>query len=163
MRKCPSGDGKVAPECERTRSDVTAGIVLDRSRYPLVVMHATAGYTQADWDRLMEGMVDLVRTGPFGLVNDTRGSPMPDALQRRSIAAMYEAHEAEVRRNFLASGIVGNSSVVNGVLTALNWLKPPPHPVKVFLRIEAAEAWVLTHFSAEMRSAMPKGRAMPEG
>jgi hypothetical protein len=138
---------------------VTPGIVLDRSRYPLVVMHASAGCTQADWDQMMKGMLELIKAGPFGLINDTRGSPMPDALQRRSIAALYSTHEADVWRNFLASGIVGDSNVVNGVLTALNWLKPPPHPVKVFRAMEAAEAWVLTHFSPEMRSAVTKAAA----
>ncbi len=138
---------------------MTRGIELDRSRYPLVVMHASTNYTQADWDQLMKGMIDLIKTAPFGLINDTRGSPMPDALQRRSIAAMYTDHEADARRNFLASGIVASSSLVNGVLTALNWLKPPPHPVKVFRSIGAAETWVLTHFSAEMRGLVVRASA----
>ncbi len=122
-------------------------------------MHASAGYTQADWDQLMRGMVELIKTAPFGLVNDTRGSPMPDALQRRSIAEMYTDHEGDVRRTFLASGIVASSSLVNGVLTALNWLKPPPHPVKVFRSIDSAEAWVLTHFSTDMRASVAKASA----
>jgi len=126
------------------------GIELDTSRYPLVIMRARASYTQAEWNQLMKGMIELIETGPFGLINDTRGSPMPDPLQRRSIAEMYTNHEAKVRKNFLASGIVGSSSLVNGVLTALNWLKPPPHAVKVFLSIDAAEEWVLSHFSTEM-------------
>lgn len=142
---------------------MTQGIQLDRSRYPLVIMHASAGYTPADWDQLMKGMVDLIRTGPFGLINDARGSRMPDAFQRRSIAQMYTDNEAYVRRNFLASGIVGNSSLVNGVLTALNWLKPPPHPVKVFLAIDSAEDWVLTHFSTEMRRLVAKASARDHG
>ena len=142
---------------------MTRGIDLDRSRYPLVVMHASASYTQADWDQLMKGMVDLIRTAPFGLINDTRGSPMPDALQRRSIAEMYTDNEGHVRRNLLASGIVGHSNLVNGVLTALNWLKPPPHPVKVFLSIDAAEAWVLTHFSTEMQGLVAKAPARAHG
>ena len=142
---------------------MTQGIHLDRSRYPLVVMHASAGYTQADWDQLMQGMVELIRMAPFGLVNDTRGSPMPDAVQRRSIAQMYTDNEDYVRRNFLASGIVGNSGLVNGVLTALNWLKPPPHPVKVFRSVDAAEAWVLTHFSTQMRRLVAKAPAPDHG
>lgn len=104
----------------------------------------------------MAGMVELITTGPFGLINDTRGGRMPDALQRRSIAQMYSDYEADVRRNFLASGIVGSSTIVNGVLTALNWLKPPPHPVKVFTSTGAAEAWVLGHFSAEMKALVAK-------
>jgi hypothetical protein len=145
-------------------ASVTRGIYLDRSRYPLVVMRASASYTQADWNEMMADMVDLIKIAPFGFINDTRGSPMPDALQRRSIAQMYTDHEADVRRHFLASGIVGNSTLVNGVLTALNWLKPPPHPVKVFLSIDSAEAWVLTHFSTEMRELVAKASAAdPDG
>jgi hypothetical protein len=96
------------------------------------------------------------------LINDTRGSRMPDAIQRRSIAQMYSEHEAEVRRNFLASAIVGSSTVVNRVLTAINWLKPPPHPVKVFRSVEAAEAWVLTYFSTEMQESVAKASALSE-
>jgi hypothetical protein len=138
---------------------LTHGIDLDRSRFPLVVLRASAKHTQADWDGMMEGMISLIKTAPFALINDTRGSRMPDAIQRRSIATMYADHEAEVRKNFLASGIVGSSSLVNGVLTALNWLKPPPHPVKVFRSVEAAEAWVLTHFSKEMQAAVANASA----
>lgn len=136
--------------------NLTSGIELDRSRFPLVVMRAGASYTQGDWNQLMKGMFDLIKTSPFGLINDTRGSQMPDALQRRSIADMYTAHEAEVRRNFLASGIVGSSNIVNRVITALNWLKPPPHPVKVFYTLDAAEQWVLGHFSEQMRESVRK-------
>lgn len=132
------------------------GIELDDSRYPLVIMHAGASYTQADWNQLLKRITELIETGPFGLINDTRGSAMPDPLQRRSIAKMYMDHETKVRRNFLASGIVGSSSLVNGVLTALNWLKPPPHAVKVFLSLDAAEAWVLGHFPTEMCERVAK-------
>ena len=135
---------------------VSRGIQLDRSRYPLVIMRAGTSYTQADWEQLMKGMTELVVSAPFGLINDTRGAQMPDALQRRSVAAMYTNHESSVRRHFLASGIVGSSSLINGVLTAINWLKPPPHPVKVFRVDEEAEAWVLAHFTEEMRARMPK-------
>lgn len=138
------------------------GIDLDRSRFPLVILHASVRHTQADWDQMMVGMIDLVTTAPFALINDTRGSRMPDAVQRRSIAQMYSEHEADVRRNFLASAIVGSSTVVNGVLTAINWLKPPPHPVKVFRSVEAAEAWVLTYFSTEMRESVAKASALSE-
>lgn len=132
------------------------GIEFDTSCYPLVTMRAAANYTQADWNQLMTRMVELIESGPFGLINDTRGGAMPDPLQRRSIAKMYTEHEAKVRRNFLASGIVGSSSLVNGVLTALNWLKPPPHAVKVFRSINEAETWVLSHFSTEMCARVAK-------
>ena len=132
------------------------GIEFDITRYPLVVMRAGASYTQADWNQLMKRMIEVIQMGPFGLINDTRESPMPDALQRRSIAQMYTEYDANVRKNFLASGIVGSSNLVSGVLTALNWLKPPPHPVKVFLSTAAAEEWVLSRFSTEMCERVAK-------
>jgi hypothetical protein len=125
--------------------------LLDRSRYPLVVMRAGEDYTQEDWDALMRGMIQLIVKGPFGLINDTRGGKMPNAVQRRAIAQMYADYERLTRAHLLASGIVGNSTLVNGILTALNWLKPPPHPVKVFSAITEAERWVVQHFSVELR------------
>lgn len=135
---------------------MTRGIEFDTARYPLVLMCAGASYTQADWNQLMKRMTEVIQMGPFGLINDTRQSAMPDALQRRSIAQMYTEYNADVRKNFLASGIVGSSSLVSGVLTALNWLKPPPHPVKVFLATAAAEEWVLSRFSSEMCERVAK-------
>ncbi|WP_438010839.1 hypothetical protein WME89_20575 [Sorangium sp. So ce321] len=127
------------------------GVELDRSRYPLVVMRAGKHYTQDDWDVLMRGMIQLIVKGPFGLINDTRGSRMPNAVQRRAVAQMYVDYERQTRAHLLASGIVGDSSLVNGILTALNWVKPPPHPVKVFSSVTDAERWVLQHFSLDLR------------
>jgi len=138
------------------------GIELDSSRYPLVIMHASANCTQTDWKQLIKRVTELIQLGPFGLINDTRGSALPDPLQRRSIAQMYTDHEALVRKHFRAAAIVGSSNLVNGVLTALSWLKPPPHPVKVFLAMDAAEAWVLSRFSTEMceRTASASARSV---
>ncbi|WP_437576164.1 hypothetical protein [Sorangium sp. So ce887] len=130
---------------------MACGIELDRSRYPLVVMRAGEEYTQDDWEALMSGIIQLIVKGPFGLINDTRGSRMPNAMQRRSVAQMYVDYERQTRAHMLASGIIGNSSLVNGILTALNWMKPPPHPVKVFSSITDAERWVLQHFSPDLR------------
>lgn len=134
-----------------TEAALARGIELDRSRYPLVVMRAGEHYTQDDWDVLMRGMIQLIVSGPFGLINDTRGSSMPNAVQRRAVAQMYVDYEKQARAHLLASGIVGDSSLVNGILTALNWLKPPPHPVRVFSSITDAERWVLQHFNFELR------------
>ncbi|XXY49106.1 hypothetical protein WME91_54775 [Sorangium sp. So ce269] len=130
---------------------MAVGVELDCSRYPLVVMRAGERYTQDDWDVLMRGMIQLIIKGPLGLINDTRGSRMPNAVQRRAVAQMYVDYERQTRAHLLASGIVGDSSLVNGILTALNWLKPPPHPVKVFSSVTDAERWVLQHFSLDLR------------
>jgi hypothetical protein len=127
------------------------GIELDRSRYPLVVMRSGMDFTQSDWDELMKGMIQLILTGPFGLINDIRGARMPDAVQRRAITRMYIDYERETRAHLLASGVVGDSTMVNGIVTALNWLKPTPHPFKVFSRFIDAERWVLQHFNRDLR------------
>jgi len=54
---------------------LTRGMELDSSRFPSVIMHTRASYTPTDWNQLMKGMIELVQAGPFGLINDTRGSP----------------------------------------------------------------------------------------
>lgn len=133
-------------------------IQLDRSRYPLVVLRYPREYDDAEFQALTAGMTELVRGGPFGLINDTRGAPMPTPTQRRMITQHYADNDRDIRANFLACGIVGDSTLVRGVLTALNWVRPAPHPIKVFAGMAEAEAWVTGHFPEELARRVPRPR-----
>lgn len=136
------------------------GIELNTSRHPLVVLRAGSAYAQPEWDRMVLGMVELIRQGPFGLITDARGGQMPNAVQRRSIVKVYEDYDRETRSHFLVAALVGESTLVRGVVTALTWVRPPPHPVKVFASLAEAEPWVLGHFPAALRQRVPpSGRA----
>jgi hypothetical protein len=84
---------------------------------------------------------------------------MPNAVQRRSFIDMYEKKDRLARAHFLVLGVVGDSTILRGVITALNWLRPAPHPVQVFARCEAAEAWVLDQLPEPVRQQVPSDRA----
>ncbi|WP_437905748.1 hypothetical protein WME95_47150 [Sorangium sp. So ce327] len=79
-------------------------------------------------------------------------------MQRRAITQMYIDYERETRAHLLASGVVGDSTVINGIITALNWLTPTPHPFKVFSSFIDAERWVIQHFNRDLR-----GQVMAQG
>jgi hypothetical protein len=64
----------------------------------------------------------VTENGPFGLITDTRGAQLPDAVQRRSFIDVYENHDRLTRTHFLVLGVVGGATLLRGVITALNWL-----------------------------------------
>jgi hypothetical protein len=118
-------------------------MVFDLSRHPLVLLRVGATYSGAQWDQAILELTAIIVKSPFGLLADLRGAQMPNAGQRRSFIDMYERHDRLARAHFLALGAVGDSAILRRVITALNWLRPAPHPVEVFATREAAEAWLL--------------------
>jgi hypothetical protein len=149
----PNSGSKAAPARVILVGDgmtIPRGIEVDRSRFPLVVLRHGRRYTDADFHAVTVHLNELLRRGPFGLITDTRGSPMPSPLQRRTIIQFYADHDREIRANLLATAVVGDSTLVRGVLTALQWIRPAPHPVQIFASMVDAEAWVTSHFSEEL-------------
>jgi hypothetical protein len=128
------------------------GIDFDRTRYPFIVMRARGDYSAEDWARLLEQKSQAVLEGPFVLLNDTRGGRMPTPIERKGIAEFYARHQLHVRKNFLATAVVGSSRIVAGIVTALIWLAGPAHPYRMFTDPAAAERWLQEYFSPEMRA-----------
>jgi hypothetical protein len=135
---------------------ILSGIEVDRRRYPLVVMRFGKTFSDAAWQEMAAQLVELVRQGPYGLLNDTRGSAIPTPLQRRWVSRYYEEHDREIRANLLAAAVVGDSMVARGVLTALQWFRPLPHPLQVFATLSDGEEWVLRHFPEALRRQVPR-------
>jgi hypothetical protein len=135
---------------------ILQGIEVDRRRYPLVVLHIGRTYSEAAWEEMGARLVELVCQGPYGLISDTRGSAIPTPLQRRWVSRYYERYDREVRANLLAAAVVGDSLVARGVLTALQWLRPLPHPLRVFATLSDGEEWVLGHFPEALRRQVPR-------
>lgn len=132
-----------------------SGLELDLGRYPLVVLRHGPSPGDAHFAAIAAGLGELVRRGPFALINDARGAPMPSAMQRRIIIGFYAAHEREVAANFLACGILGDTALMRGLLTALSWVRPAPHPVRIFATFPEAEAWVMSHFPEPLARRVP--------
>jgi hypothetical protein len=139
------------------------GIELDQARHPLVVVRVGSAYSNAEWNRVLVGLTAIIVRGPFGLVVDLRNGQMPDAVQRRAFIAMYENNDQLSRAHFLALGAVGESAIIRRVITVLDWIRPAPHPVKVFATFGEAEAWVLEHLPAPLRQRVPPARSKPMG
>lgn len=135
------------------------GIEVDVSRYPLVVLRYGHQLTDADWSACAARVGELIRRGPFGMINDVRSGSVPSPVQRRMIIALYDENDRDVRAHVLASALVGESMLLRGVLTALTWVRPAPHPMAVFGTLSAAEEWVLGHFPEELRRLVPRRAA----
>ena len=108
------------------------GIEVDVSRYPLVVVRYGHQITDAEWSACAARIGELIRRGPFGMINDVRSGSVPSAVQRRTIITLYDENDRDVRAHFLASALVGESILLRGVLTALTWVRPAPHPMAIF-------------------------------
>jgi hypothetical protein len=137
------------------------GIAFDVSRHPLVVVRLGGAYSSAEWNHMLLDLMKIVERGPFALIADTRDAQLPNALERRAFIDMYEKNDRLTRAHFLVLGVVGDSIRLRGVITALNWLRPAPHPVKVFTTFEMAEVWVLDQLPASLRKHVPP--AQPRG
>jgi hypothetical protein len=142
--------------------NLSRGIELELSRYPLVIVRVGSAYSSAEWNQMIVDLVQIIKRGPFGVVADLRKGQMPNALQRRSFIDMYESHDQLTRTHFLTLGAVGESAILGRIITALNWIRPAPHPVKVFATFEAAEAWVLDHLPEPVRQRVPLTRPKPK-
>lgn len=105
---------------------------------------------------MLASLVALTAQGPYGLLSDTRGSAIPTPLQRRWVSQYYEEHERQIRTNLLAAAVVGDSVLARGVLTALQWLRPLPHPVQVVATLSDGEQWVLGHLPEALRRQVPR-------
>lgn len=137
-------------------------ISFDLSRHPLVSVRVGSGYGNAEWNQMLLDLIELMKRGPFGIIADLRSAQMPNALQRRAFIAMYENHDLLSRTHFLALGAVGDSVLLQRVITVLDWIRPAPHPVKVVTTLDAAERWVLEQLPAALRQRVPPAASRPK-
>ncbi len=121
-------------------------LTYDASRLILVGFAAPGARTDADYQRVLAGIQELDREGKaagkpvaFVLVVDA-DSQRPPPMWRRRLA--------EQRRGLgsprVLMAIVSPSALTRGVMTAMNWISPPPSNVQMVnhATIEDAAAWV---------------------
>jgi hypothetical protein len=133
-------------------------IHFDDSRWPIVVVRYPSRIDPRDWDEHLTRVIGYVKTDlPWGMINDSRGAAHPTATQRQGIIDLYDAHEELVRKNWRATAIVCDSKVIVGVLTALTWVRPPPHPFRPFSDYGEGARWTESMFRpGELASAAPR-------
>ncbi len=115
---------------------------LNLSRWPVIEVTNPKTFANHEWDELINQIVRVLKCDlPFAMINDVRVGPPPSAQQRKAISTMYQENITLVKKNWLGTAVITSSSLVKGAVTALNWLMPPPHPVKVCASYQEGEQW----------------------
>lgn len=120
----------------------------DVARAAVVWLFTGPSNSDDDFERYVESiqrMQQIVRgrDAPAGILVTDPGNPPPDARWRRQIA---EASR-DVDPNVLFA-LVSTSRIVRGVVTAINWIRPPTYHVDTFSTFAQATAWIEEHGGA---------------
>lgn len=117
-------------------------IVVDTRHWPLVYIAYPRAFTDADWTELIETACAFLDRGqPYGWINDARTPYIPNARQRTELANHQKERATDYRRWVRAAAVVSQSTLVRGVITAMNWVVPTPFPHQTFATIAEAERW----------------------
>lgn len=117
-------------------------ILIDTQHWPLVYIAYPSAFTDADWSELIaQACAFLDRAEPYAWINDARTPYLPNARQRTVLANHQKARAEDYRRWARAAAVVSQSTVVRGVITAMNWVFPTPFPHQTFATIADAECW----------------------
>lgn len=99
----------------------------------------------------------LRRRDRFACLIDCRGMTIAHtANQRRRIAEWLA--EPELQRlspHAITIAVLFRSALIRGALTAVNWIKPPPAPVKAFGSVADSAPWLRQRFEEESMALSP--------
>ncbi len=126
-----------------------AAILIDESRFPLVVVTFPGSYSDQEFDRYLETMSGLLQRRTKNVtVLDARQSGSPPAKQRAKQAAWMKDNRALLEQYSCGSAFVISSPIVRGALTAILWLQPMPVAHTVVATLAEAEQWAATRLRA---------------
>ena len=116
-------------------------IQLDTAQWPVVVITPPGrpvadDELQAFLDQFAQTVVD--KRMPYVLLLNLLGNGGLSPKQRQILMKASDRHENRCR---LGIGLVFQSSLLRGMLTAILWLRNFEEPVKVFASVEAAMQW----------------------
>jgi hypothetical protein len=137
-----------------------AGLIFDESAWPLVyVRYPSNGLDDEGLEVFLERVMSyLRRRDKFACLIDCRGMTMAHtANQRRRITNWLE--EPELQRlspHAIAMAVLFRSALIRGALTAVNWIKPPPAPVKAFGSVAESAPWLRQRLTEESISLTPR-------
>jgi hypothetical protein len=135
------------------------GSIFDEGAWPLVyVRYPSNGLNDDGIEVFIERILSyLGRRQAFACLIDCRGMTMAHtANQRRRIAEWLA--EPELQRlspHAIAIAVLFRSGLIRGALTAVNWIKPPPAPVKPFGSVADSAPWLRERFSEESIHVTP--------
>jgi hypothetical protein len=126
---------------------------VDESQWPRVVVKWPAEVlSDEEFRRVVLQISELTaRRQLYAVIHDARVAVRATPVQR-SFAAEEQKRTAELSRKWLAgAAIVVSSPLTAGVVTAINWISPPPYPQKVFSSMAEAEKWITAQLASRQR------------
>jgi hypothetical protein len=122
-----------------------SGIRTDDSRWPLVVITFTQGFTNEDLERCFEANAELFERGEkFVTLRDLRNvMAMPTPVQREMARRWQARVRDELPRLCLGVAIVSDSAFIRGLVTAIAWASAPVIPEETVPTLSAGVDWCL--------------------
>lgn len=115
---------------------------------PIVIMALPGPVTDAALASVYEQrfLPLLERKEPLAMHLDSLPGGTLSASQRRFISEFFSLHREALSRQVVCCAVVAPNSVLRGILTAVNWLTPPPFLQKPFVDRTEAALWIKTIF-----------------
>jgi hypothetical protein len=130
----------------------------DEGSWPIIVI-TTPKYVMLpeEHTQYLDRISSYHRRGQLiGFVFDVRQSPPPPPEQRRELAERIERDAARFAHRAPVALVVA-SAIQSGVIKVIQWMLREPHPVEIFLTIDAAKDWLTNTFAlAPSKSSPPK-------
>ena len=125
--------------------------ILDESKWPRVyVTWPGEALQDADFESLVNAMSALLQRGErFVIIHDARRAVRPTPKQRGIAADAQKRDSAATKRLLAGVALAVSSPLTAGVVTAINWLAPPPYPLKTFSKLTEAETWATARLEAK--------------
>jgi hypothetical protein len=121
----------------------TDAILIDETRFPIVVVEFFGTPTDRQFGEYLTGMTQVLdRASPYALIMDATRSTSTPAKQRSLQAEWMKANHAKLERYSVGTAFVMTSPVVRGMLTAILWLQPLAAPHTVVATRREADVWV---------------------
>lgn len=120
------------------------GYTIDESDYPLVVLRFSGEtMSSSEWAQMFSRLEGLIaREESFGLLVDARRGLGASAAQRKVAGDFIRRNQEGLRRHCRGLVTVSSSAIVRGIITAVQWIAPPPFPERVEGDIVAARRWL---------------------
>jgi hypothetical protein len=81
------------------------------------------------------------RNQRYVVVHDARRAARPTPKQRALAAAQQKRDTERTKHLLRGTALVVSSPLIASVVTAINWITPPPFPQKIFSALSEADAW----------------------
>jgi hypothetical protein len=125
-----------------------AAILFDESRFPLVIAAFGEVPTSEEFETFLARLDALLARGRHAVILDaSRASPLPAGLRRRQAEWNAKRTLTVIRRSAGVAFVVTNP-LIRGIVTAINWLHPPPYRFTIVATLAEGEAWCSSQLQA---------------